>query len=71
MLKLSLASVFFFKYIHDEQLVHGNLKPSNLIYINESEESLIKITDVALFKLLDKDLLRHYVSEAVQFCGKL
>ena len=62
--------LFFNKYIHDEQLAHGNLKPSNLIYLNESEESIIKITDISLFKILDKELLRHFVSEAVQFCGK-
>ena len=62
---------FHLKYIHDEQLVHGNLKPSNLIYVNETEESVIKVTDVALFKIIDKELLKHFVNESVQVWGEL
>ncbi len=59
------------QYIHEEDLVHGNLKPENLIYETESEDSKIKISDVAVYELMDKDLLRHAINSSTQFCGNL
>lgn len=56
------------RYIHQEGLVHGNLKASNFIYENDSEDSHVKITDISLPLILDKDQLRNYVHESAQFC---
>ena len=58
------------KYLHDEQLVHGDVKPENVIFDNNNiEPKLVKITDVALFTLLDTDLLRHTLAISGQYCG--
>jgi serine/threonine protein kinase len=67
------------KYIHNEGVVHGNLKPENCVYENEYDEpsdnetnehlndQTIKITDVALLKILDKDLMRFAAGSAIQY----
>ncbi|CAF0887529.1 unnamed protein product [Brachionus calyciflorus] len=57
------------KYIHDEGLVHGNLKPENLVFENENDESNVKITDIALYPILESELLKHAIVSNVQFCA--
>jgi serine/threonine protein kinase len=59
----------FKKYIHEEDMVHGNLKPENFLFENENEDSIVKITDVALFTILDKDLLKHSIESSSQYCA--
>ena len=50
-------------------MVHANLKPENFLYENESEESLVKITDIALYTILEKDLLKQSIESSFQYCG--
>ncbi len=61
---------FFLKYIHDEGLVHGNLKAENFIFENDNDDSNVKISDIALYPLLDRELLKHTISTSPQYCGK-
>lgn len=51
-------------------MVHANLKPENFLYESESEESVVKITDVSMYTILEKDLLRHSIESSFQYCGK-
>lgn len=41
------------KYCHDLNIAHRDLKPENLLYLSEDDESIIKISDFGLAKLLD------------------
>jgi len=41
------------KYCHDLQIAHRDLKPENLLYLTEDDESIIKISDFGLAKMLD------------------
>jgi calcium/calmodulin-dependent protein kinase I len=41
------------KYCHDQNIAHRDLKPENLLYLTEDDESIIKISDFGLAKLLD------------------
>ena len=50
-------------------MVHGNLKPENFLYEDEIDESIVKITDVGLYTILDKDLLKHSIEASSQYCG--
>lgn len=57
------------QYIHQECLVHGNLKPENIMYENaENEDGTIKITDTALNAILDKDLVKSSLNHSAQYC---
>jgi calcium/calmodulin-dependent protein kinase I len=40
------------KYIHEQGIVHRDLKPENLIYGTQADDSIIKITDFGLAKLV-------------------
>ena len=51
-------------------MVHGNLKPENFLYENESEDSIVKITDVALYTILEKDLLKNSIESSPQYTGE-
>ena len=42
------------------------------MYANaENEDSIIKITDIALNPILDKDLLKNSLNISAQYCGKI
>lgn len=43
------------KYLHSEGIVHRDLKPENLIYQNEKDDALLKITDFGLAKYRVRD----------------
>jgi len=43
------------QYLHESGIVHRDLKPENLIYQNQTEEALLKITDFGLAKYRDRD----------------
>jgi len=43
------------KYLHANGIVHRDLKPENLIYQNQTEEALLKITDFGLAKYRSRD----------------
>lgn len=60
-----------FKYLHDEELVHGNLKPSNFIFKSTDSDSPVKIADVASYPLLDRELIAFTISASPEFCGKI
>jgi len=58
------------KYVHDLELVHGNLKPENFLFDSEDEnDSIIKITDIALYSLFDKEILKNSLTSSAQYCG--
>jgi serine/threonine protein kinase len=61
--------LLIFKYIHDEELVHGNLKPENFIFENDNYDGQIKLTDIALYPLLGTDLLKYALTSSAQYCG--
>ena len=49
-------------------MIHGNLKPENFLYEDENDDSIVKITDVGLYTILDKDLLKHSIEASSQYC---
>lgn len=52
------------KYLHDQDITHRDLKPENILLVNpEDAESLIKITDFGLSKLIDENTMLK------TFCG--
>ena len=51
-------------------MVHGNLKAENFIFENDNDDSNVKISDIALYPLLDRELLKHTISTSPQYCGK-
>lgn len=58
------------QYIHQEGLVHSNLKPENFMFDKEgTDDCLVKITDTALFPILDRDLLKTSLNISAQYCG--
>ncbi len=58
------------KYVHDQELLHGNLKPENFLFDSEDEnESHVKITDIAMYSLFDKEILKHSLTSSAQYCG--
>ncbi|EDQ90958.1 uncharacterized protein MONBRDRAFT_15828 [Monosiga brevicollis MX1] len=40
------------KYLHDQNIAHRDLKPENILLTSKSDDSLIKITDFGLAKLV-------------------
>lgn len=44
-------------YLHDKNIVHRDLKPENLLYESQSEDSIIKISDFGLSKVLDSGMM--------------
>jgi hypothetical protein len=40
------------------------------MYENDNEDSKIKIADIAVYTLMDKELLKHATTLTPQYCGK-
>lgn len=52
------------EYLHENRVTHRDLKPENILLVSrENDESLIKITDFGLSKLIDERSLMK------TFCG--
>lgn len=39
------------------------------MYETENDDSSIKITDFALYPILEKELLKHAIVSSAQYCG--
>ncbi|KAL0271568.1 UNVERIFIED_CONTAM: hypothetical protein PYX00_008624 [Menopon gallinae] len=58
------------KYLHGEGVVHGDIKPENLLYENDLEESKLKLDDFGLSQLsLDKDLMVNSLYGSGRYCA--
>jgi calcium/calmodulin-dependent protein kinase I len=44
-------------YLHSKGIVHRDLKPENLLYVSQSKDSDIKLTDFGLAKIMTSDAL--------------
>ena len=55
--------------MHDEGLLHRNIKPQNVQCETNSDDIRVKLTDACLFSLMDKELHRHNIRSATQFCA--
>ena len=40
-------------YMHEKDIVHRDLKPENLLYEDNNEDSIIKVSDFGLSKVID------------------
>jgi calcium/calmodulin-dependent protein kinase I len=44
------------RYCHDLGIIHRDLKPENLLYQEQTEDSIIKITDFGLARFVENEL---------------
>lgn len=51
------------KFLHDRGIVHRDLKPENILLVSERTDTLIKVTDFGISKLLDGSTMLR------TFCG--
>ncbi|XP_071481598.1 serine/threonine-protein kinase Chk2-like [Diadema antillarum] len=58
-----LAKLYFYqmvtacKYLHDNGITHRDLKPENLLLMNDSKETVVKVTDFGLSKFVGEQSL--------------
>ncbi|XP_078336963.1 serine/threonine-protein kinase Chk2-like [Crassostrea virginica] len=62
-LLISYQMVCAVKYLHDEGITHRDLKPENILLSTEDNETLIKVTDFGLSKVVDAGTMMK------TFCG--
>ena len=43
---MSLFIIIFKKYIHEEDMVHGNLKPENFLFENDNVDSIVNTDSI-------------------------
>jgi calcium-dependent protein kinase len=70
MSKYEFSELEIFKQIHEEGVIHKDLKPENFMIQNQDDDSTVKITDVALDSILGATLHRHNIIASAQSCGK-
>lgn len=59
------------QYLHSHGIVHRDIKPENLLYETERDDSVLKLADFGLSKLLtDKHLTMNTVCGTIGYCGK-
>jgi len=58
------------QYLHAHNVVHRDLKPENLLYADSSEDSVLKLADFGLSKILDDtDRCMQTVCGTVGYCA--
>lgn len=56
-------------YIHENDVVHRDLKPENLLYASETSDSVLKLADFGLSKMLSAEVIMQTVCGTPGYCA--
>ena len=56
-------------YLHENDVVHRDLKPENLLYATDADDSVLKLADFGLSKMLTSDILMQTVCGTPGYCA--
>lgn len=60
-----------FQYLHSHGIVHRDIKPENLLYETDEDDSVLKLADFGLSKLLtDQHMTMNTVCGTIGYCGQ-
>ncbi|GAB1606191.1 calcium/calmodulin-dependent protein kinase type IV [Argonauta hians] len=57
------------EYLHSNSIIHRDLKPENLLYCTKEEDSLIKIADFGLSKIMTSNTLSMSMCGTPSYCA--
>lgn len=56
-------------YLHENDIVHRDLKPENLLYASETDDSVLKLADFGLSKMLAPEVVMQTVCGTPGYCA--